>query len=442
MRVTVGQYAGMPLQDSPDTLRHGGIFVLRNPPINDAVAVSPDGWTTLVKKGVKAVVTFGPAAATDATATYRVAIKAANDGLDYLSVRGEADVMIQNDGNHFIVWWPESTGVIMQTTAIESSRLALFATVQVRSADGTVRPSPPLTPIQHDAFRYVRMSRTSAYLYDSYRNIFLALECLLNAIAPQPARGEGEGTWFKRALGEADKFVPVTELAPANEPDPIQWIYDNVYGDERSALSHAKRDYLLPQDEAERDGLIESLEKLSNYVHRLIEAYLGVQHPRSNLSAPFRSQLLRNMLMQWKLYVSDDMSPFNDDDPDTSTAPGQQQSSPGNSAGAAWRKLKSCLLQRFSLPGAEGPVVVEAAAGGFVMVDQYLGMVSASWDASALSTIRAICRIGACQADGGPAGLISDLRGPLELGNSVTRYELRVGLRILDAHAPPRNFVA
>lgn len=378
------------------------MFRLRKPPIKDAVAVSPDGWTTQVKKAAKAVVTFGPATATDAAATYKVAIKAANDGLDYLSVCGEADVMIQTDRDHFIVWWPDSSGVIMQGTTIDGMAFAGFAEGVAREADGTVKPSPPLTPIQHDAFRFIRMSRTSIYLYDSYRNMFLALECLLHDIAPK--QSEGEGAWFKRALGVANNLVPVAELAPANESDPIQWVYDNMYSDERSALSHAKRDYLLPQDETERDELIASLEKLSNYVHRLVEAYLGVTHLRSSLSDHARRNVAQDLLLRCKLYVSDDKSPFHEDDHDATAAPSQQRSHPGCSAGGARRTLKCFLRKRFSSPAAAGAIVVEAAPGGFVMVDQYLGMVSASWDASALSVITAICRTGACLADGGLRG--------------------------------------
>jgi hypothetical protein len=401
----------MALQDPGDTLRHGAIFLSRRGPWTDAVTVSSTRWTTCVKQGVKAVVTFGPAATSDAMATYEAAIKAANDGLDYLSVRGEADVMIQTGRDDFIVWWPESTGVVMQATAIQSMGFAMFADVEVRGPDGTVKPSPPLTPIQHDAFRFIRMSRTSVYLYDSYRNMFLALECLLNDIAPQPQRGEGEGAWFKRALGVANNLVPVADLAPAGETDPIQWVYDNMYSDERSGLSHAKRDYLLPQDESQRDTLITSLEKLSDYVDRLVETHLGVTHLRSHLYDHARRQLLEDSLTQSKLYVSDDKSLFHDDDPNYTGAP------------------------------VAGSGVVEAEPIGFAMVDQYLGVVNASWDASALSAITAICRTGAHQPGPG-SGIYSELRGPLELGESVTRFELRVGIRVLNAQSPPRNFMA
>jgi hypothetical protein len=410
--VTVGQYAGMPLQDAADTLRHGGIFLLRKPPITDA-EVSLNGWTTQVKKAAKAVVTFGPATAANAAnaaGTYKAAIKAANDGLDYLSVRGEADVMIQTDRDQSILWWPQSAGVIMQATTVETVGFAGFAVgMVVRGADGNVKPSPPLTPIQHHAFRFIRMSRTSTYLYDSYRNMFLALECLLNDIAPQ--RSESEGVWFHRALGVANSLVPAGELAPENERDPVKWVYDNMYRDERSALSHAKRNYLLPQDETERDGLAKSLEKLSNYVHRLVEVHLGVQHLRSQLSVYSRRKMAEAVLLQQKFYVSDDESPFNEDDENATAAP------------------------------AAGAVVLEAVPSELVMVDQYLGIASVSWNASALTAITAICRTGACK-DGGPVGIVSDLRGPLELGDSVTRYELRIGIRVTDAQAPPQHFVA
>ena len=209
--VTVGQYAGIPLQDPANVIRHGGIFLLRKPPMADA-AVSLDGWTTQVKRPTKAVVTFGPAGTSDAASTYRAVVKAANDGLDYLSARGLADVMIQTDRDDFVVWWPETAGTIMQTTIIATWQFGGFAEAEVRDADGHVKPSPPLTPTQHDAFRFIRMSRTSIYLYDSYRNMFLALESLLSDIAPQNP-GEGEAKWFKRAIAEASKLVPIAELA-------------------------------------------------------------------------------------------------------------------------------------------------------------------------------------------------------------------------------------
>ena len=49
---------------------------------------------------------------------------------------------------------------------------------------GLCRPRPPPTAMAHDVFRFVRMSRTAENLYDSYRNLFLAFECLLSDMRP------------------------------------------------------------------------------------------------------------------------------------------------------------------------------------------------------------------------------------------------------------------
>jgi hypothetical protein len=231
--VTVGQYAGVELQDTADTTRHGGIFPLKKPPHCDD-AVSLNGWTTQLKTGTKAVVTFGAGQSTDAAGTFNEALEAANNGLDYMSARVSADVAIQSPRDDSIVWWPEGQGVVMQAMGVWATRIGLTATATARDASGNVIPSPPLTPIQHDALRFIRMSRTSDYLYDSYRNMFLALESLLADVAPQQPR-EREAAWFTRALAEADtrNLAPAADLAPPNETDPFTWAYQNIYGPKR-----------------------------------------------------------------------------------------------------------------------------------------------------------------------------------------------------------------
>ena len=45
---------------------------------------------------------------------------------------------------------------------------------------GVAPVTASVTPAQYDVFRFVRMSRTSQYLFDSYRNMFLAFERLLS----------------------------------------------------------------------------------------------------------------------------------------------------------------------------------------------------------------------------------------------------------------------
>lgn len=398
----------MPLQDPADTTRHGAVFLLRNPPIMNA-AISLDGWTTQVQNGINAVVTFGPGRASDAAGALSESHAAANNGLDYMSVRGSADVAIKIDSDDCLVWWPEGDSSVMQANVVWTTQFAMAAEGVVRDAAGNVQPSPPLNPVQHDAFRFIRMSRTSVYLYDSYRNIFLALESLLADIAPQ--QNEGEAVWFKRALSVADTLVPVAELAPPNEADPITWAYENIYRDQRSALMHAKRDYLLPQDESARQALTATLETVSNYVHKLVATHLRVNRREGHLADSFRRKMIENFLTAHKLYVSDDGSPFHGDDVTT-------------------------------LAPAAGSKVLEASPSQCTMLDRWYGTVTASWSAGELGAVDGVRRMGALPANGDPGGVVSELRGPLVFGASLARFEMHLGMRNFDACDPPRHFSA
>jgi hypothetical protein len=75
----------------------------------------------------------------------------------------------------------------MRCRAIATMGFTFSATGVAKDAAGNVVPSPPLpSAVADDAFRFVRMCRTSDDLYDSYRNLFLAFECLLSDIRPRP----------------------------------------------------------------------------------------------------------------------------------------------------------------------------------------------------------------------------------------------------------------
>jgi hypothetical protein len=273
----IGEYAGVALQDAKDTWRHGAVFLLRKP-ANQCNPVSLNGWTTSVVGDQRAVITCGPSAATDPADVFAEALEAANSGLDYLSATGKTHSLIVEATDDRILWWPDgSGGAVMRASATISMGFDMHATGVVTAPDGTVvHPPPPPPPIRHDILRFMRMAMTSGDLFDAYRNLFLAFECLLDDIHPHQSGRESD--WFKAALAAADRLVPVAQLAPANEPDPIEWIYQNVYGAERSGLVHAKqrRGYLLPHDSASRAALGTSLENLWRYVRDLTSKHIGV----------------------------------------------------------------------------------------------------------------------------------------------------------------------
>ena len=336
--MTVGEYAETPLQDPGDTWRHGAVFLLRTaPPFTESVSVN--GWTTTVVGGGRAVITRGPLKAKKFDATFDTALEMANKGLDLMCVQGLADCAIREASEDCLVWWPDrpARGVVMRANIVPTNPIDMFRMrgVTPPDADGNVVPSPPPpTPMIHDTYRFIRMCRTSDDLYDSYRNLFLAFECLLSDIRrpqrvsrrrrcfglrrPDPnGPWEPEKDWFMAALSEAGKLVPLASLTPPEVQNHEKWIYKHMYQDERCALMHAKQgrdeDYLLPQDGVNRDQLIDSLGRLSSYIRELIEAHphLGVRYRGGYLTDAARRLGAQAVVGGHVVVVSDDTGPVN-----------------------------------------------------------------------------------------------------------------------------------
>ena len=256
----------------------------------------------------------------------------------------------------------------------------------------------------------MRIAKTSGDLYDAYRNLFLAFECLLDDIHPHISGRESD--WFKAALAAADSLVPVAQLAPSNEPNPIEWVYQNVYGAERSGLVHAKqgRGYLLPHDTTGRAALASSLENLWRYVRELTSKHLGVTSGGGYLSQHGWALFADPLLQTLKLFVSEDVEPFID-------------------AGSP-RALNSASETVEATPTA--PVADPA--------DPMLRTITASFDPAQLRQLD-IHKLGALETGDAPGVVAaSELTGPLRLGEDVSLFELVLGLRNFSANGPPTVF--
>jgi hypothetical protein len=413
----VGFYAGVPLQDAANTWCHGAVFLLRKAPPRSA-SVSLDGWVTSVVEQAKIVVTCGPSKATSFDDTFADALTAANRGLDYMSVRGQADSAIRDAADDCLVWWPDHDigGTVMRCRAIETMAASMSMTATVKDAAGNVVPSPPPpTPLAHDVFRFVRMSRTSDDLYDSYRNLFLAFECLLCDLRlPQQlpnGRWENEKQWFTAALAVADQLVPLANLAPTGTADPVGWIYQNIYSAERSALMHAKRQYLLPQDDTSKQQLTASLGKLWTYITELIAKHLGVTHLSGYMSLYAVEKMAKAVLPQFAMVVSDDDS--------ARVTPGSENLISSSSA---------VVELRPSTPAADPD-------------DPRLWTLLAHCHGADLAELTAIRRFGLKEIDSDhPAHVLSDFVGPLAIDRAVARLEMAHGLRIVNESDAPRRF--
>jgi hypothetical protein len=434
--MTIGEYAGVPLQDPGDTWQNGAVFLLRRRP-HWSESVSIDGWTTSVVAKIPVVVTCGPVKARNFEDTFAAALTAANRGLDYMSVTGRGDCAIRDPSDDCLVWWPdkERRGIILRCRMIQNAELPARAhiTATVTNPDGTVTPPPaPQTPMAREAYRFIRMARTSDDLYDSYRNMFLAFECLLSDIRPPrqittrrgwgclrwgPAttKWESETQWFKAALTEAHELVPLDTLTkPAEQTNHVKWVMNHMYDRQRSALMHAKqnrgKDYLLPQDHIARAELTASLGRLWSYISNLVRVLYKVSRSGVDFSAYAMAPLALKLLGDSVVVVSDD------------------ETSAVNTPGVG-------------SPIADGSRLVELQSGTAAAdPDQArLWTFLAYCDPSDLSVLTAIRKLGAKLADD-PAQSVSELSGPLHLGGSVVRFEVVYGLRYVNPAIAPSQF--
>ena len=135
---------------------------------------------------------------------------------------------------------------------------------------------------------------------------------------PNGKPAETEKAWFTAALQQADALVPVAKLAPTGTQDPIDWVYTNMYGAERSGLMHAKPGlYHLPQDDAGRADLRASLRTLSDYVNELVSVRLHVQRSLSGLTASGWQMFTTPFFEHMALIVADKELPLTTWDDET-----------------------------------------------------------------------------------------------------------------------------
>ncbi len=315
MLFCVAEFAGLDVRGGDGTLGIGGSFVLRSP-APESRHVVLDRWAIDVVRGSKVVVVRSGADG-DGIAAFEEALAAANRGLDMFAAMSTDRLLIENADEEHLVWWPDlTTGGLRIAARAEVVSELRTGPVVVTSFDESGKPIPPTPgpPLQwHPSYRYFRVSQTTHDLHDAYRNGFLALESLLDKVAPQGK--EGEGSWFARAMASADaKINLAAELLP-DSASPLADLCDELYAEGRTAVAHSKssRTYLLPHDYAARNRLRESLSRLHRFYLGLAAHVLGLKRGGSYF-APAVLQAMDDVVGNHVLYVTDDASPFEQSD--------------------------------------------------------------------------------------------------------------------------------
>jgi len=289
----------------------GGAFRLSEAAVEDATDIIGD-WTIEVRAGSEIVVARSTGGATYEEARDD-ALAAANKGLDFLCLRGATPMAIRHAGSEHIVWWSEDSQSVIRLLSIPTQTLHVG---KVTVTGGTPVVPPP--PEWHESARYFRLSQLTDDLFDSFRNVYLALESILDHIAPQRTTPplEREGEWFRRALTEAGTIVNLAGHAPKGSPDPVAALYDELYISTRNLIFHAKstRAYLLPHSSPERRAVEETVRRAAYLYIALAEKVLHLRPPGSGWFAGAWRMFVDSLAAQLGIVVTNDPAPFSADD--------------------------------------------------------------------------------------------------------------------------------
>jgi hypothetical protein len=213
-----------------------------------------------------------------------VAHRFAEDALDIVAVEERVPLLVPepHDG---VVWRRDANGLKVQlTTSITFMADPLPMHASVRDASGNIVPAPPYVPPQHHvAYRYFRYSQAASNVFDAYRNMFLALECVLDHVAGKQ-NDEGETDWLVRALGVAMQQHGADLNSFINTPgmNPVHSFVDAHYSAVRCAIFHAKNSggrQLRPGALESRDVVLHQLLAVQKLVEHLFKSIFAVRLP-------------------------------------------------------------------------------------------------------------------------------------------------------------------
>ena len=289
----------------------GGAFRLSAAAAEDSTEII-DGWTIEVRAKSEIVVARGEGGATYEDARDD-ALAAANKGLDFLCLRGAMPMAIRHAGSEHMVWWSEDSQSVTRFLSVPTVTLHVG---KVTVTGGTPIVPPP--PEWQESGRYFRLSQLTDDLFDSFRNLYLALESILDHIAPQRTTPplEREGAWFRRALTEAGRIVNLAGHAPKGASDPVEALYDELYLSARNLVFHAKstRAYLLPHSSPERRAVEETTRRAAYLYLALAEKVIHLRPPGSGWFAGAWRMQVDGLAPRLGVAVTNDPAPFSADD--------------------------------------------------------------------------------------------------------------------------------
>jgi hypothetical protein len=232
----------------------------------------------------------------------------AQDLLDTVAVE-ERNALLVFEPHDNVVWRTGPHGLKLQlTSSITFTANMDGITAVVKNAAGEVLPDPPYMPPQHHfAYRYFRYSQAAESVLDSYRNMFLALESLLDYVDAKQAK-EAETDWLKRALGKAQaRGLNLGAFAKPGSTDPVDDFLDAHYSAVRCAAFHSKSSSgrtLRPGSLDDYGVVLQQLLAVQGLVEAFLKSEFSVRLPSSGFFHSGFGHLLSSLAPVTDLFIS------------------------------------------------------------------------------------------------------------------------------------------
>jgi hypothetical protein len=228
--------------------------------------------------------------------------------LDIVAVE-ERNALLIVEPHDNVAWRAGPHGLKLQLTSpITFTAEMASITAVVKNAAGEVLPDPPYMPPQHHfAYRYFRYSQAAGNILDGYRNMFLALESVLDYIDGKGA-DEPETEWLERALGTAHaRGLSLSAFAKPGSTDPVADFLDAHYSAVRCAAFHSKSSSghaLRPGDLRDYGIVLQQLLAVQTLVEALLKSEFSAKLPSSGFFHSGFGHLLENLAPVTGLLIS------------------------------------------------------------------------------------------------------------------------------------------
>ena len=273
--------------------------------------VEVDSWLVESKANSRCAVACGPPASNYPDA-WRGALVATQRALDVCCAGGLADLALVSAVEEHIVSWPTAGGQVLRVVTTTDFGSRTSASAMVWSAAGQLVPQTPPTLAWDESMRYYRESQLAADVFASTRSLWLAVENLLDSLAPiRP--GDSEEKWLKAALRDVDTRIGLADFLPSGGAKaPHNAAYDYFYGDVRTHLFHANasRRPLLPHEALGTNLLVERHDRLTKLYLRLLESMTGVRRPMGVMTYAGFDQATKLLENSPEFRITDDPSPL------------------------------------------------------------------------------------------------------------------------------------